>query len=270
MAKMISAMVLTFHGIQQDKSFPEGTLNPAAKRYIIPDIRFKEAIEKISPNKCCTISEFINKKKDDWTILTFDDGLISDYKIAFPLLSAKGLRGTFFITFRNIGQIGYLSLDHLKEMIQGGMEIGSHGLTHRYLVTMPLNEAFQEIIDSKDRLEQKMGIEIKSFAPVGGHFYKWVTDVSFKAGYKAFATMIPGKTYSKFRRNKDIVILRRNHILTHHNAKYISGLCSGFSNILALNFIKYYLLSIPKTVLGMNNYDRTKELFFRTFSSLGF
>jgi len=193
--------------------------------------------------------------------LTFDDGLISDFEIAYPILIAKGHKATFFITAENVGHPGYTNVEHLKEMAKAGMEIGSHGLTHRYLVTMPRTEAVREIRESKERLEQEIGVTISSFAPVGGHFRKWMLDLASEAGYKAFATMIPGRTWG----GKNLVLLWRNHIQAHHDATYISRLLNGDRRTLILNRLQYYLLSVPKTILGMRNYDRSKGFLFMIF-----
>lgn len=142
------------------------------------------------------------------------------------------------------------------------MEIGSHGLTHRYLVTMSRPEAEREICESKGRLEREIGVEITSFAPVGGHYHMWMREVARNAGYKTFATMIPGRT----RGSKDMLLLRRNHIQAYHDAAYVSRLINGDGWTLALNSLRYHLLHVPKIILGMQNYDRAKEFLFKTFS----
>ncbi len=210
----------------------------------------------ISSESCCTISEYSNASESDIVILTFDDGLVSDYKIAFPILKANGLRATFFITTENVGKAGYIDYDQLREMNEAGMEIASHGLTHRYLVTMSRNEALREICKSKEKLEQEIGAEVISFAPVGGHFQNWMTETAFKSRYKAFATMIPGRTY----RGKEFLMLRRNHIQAKHDLNYISNLLNGNNRTLLMNWLQYYLLRITKILLGMNRYDRVKEI----------
>src|SRR5689334_15532171 len=60
------------------------------------------------------------------TAVTFDDGLGSDYEIAFPLLSEFGMRGVFFLNTTTIGQTGYLDWPRIAEMQRHGMSIQSH------------------------------------------------------------------------------------------------------------------------------------------------
>lgn len=209
----------------------------------------------ISPEKSCTVSEYVEKQEGDWLIPTFDDGSISDFKVGFPGLMDRGIKATFFITVENIGLSGYTTITHLREMAETGMEIGSHGLTHQYLITMIRNEAIREIRESKDRLEQAIGMRVVSFAPVGGHYRKWMEHFAYETGYRAFATMIPGRTNG----GEDRVLLRRNHIQSHHDSEYLSRLIKGHYRTMALNRLRYRLLQIPKIILGLKNYDLLKK-----------
>lgn len=252
---MKSAIALTFHRIDPESVVSHSPMDPATRRYAITTDRFEQVIKMISPEKSCTVSGYIQKQGGDWLILTFDDGSISDFWIGFPSLKDRGIKATFFTTVENIGFSGYTTITHLKEMAETGMEIGSHGLTHRYLITMTRNEAFREIRESKDRLEQAIGMRVVSFAPVGGHYRKWMERCAYEAGYRAFATMIPGITNG----GEDRVLLRRNHIQSHYDSEYLSRLIDGHYTTMAFNRLRYDVLQIPKTLLGLKNYDLIKK-----------
>ena len=252
---MKSAIALTFHKINPDLAGSKPKSSSSTDRYTISTGRFEQAVNIIPPGRSCTVSEYVEKQAGDWLILTFDDGFLSDFEIVFPILKDKGVKATFFITTENIGLPGYLELSHLKEMAKSGMEIGSHGLTHRYLITMNRVEANQEIQDSKDKLEQKVGTKVTSFAPVGGHYRKWMKSIAQEAGYRAFATMIPGKTNG----GENMVLLHRNHIQSHHDAGYLSRLINGDYGTLLLDRLRYSVLQIPKNILGITNYDLAKK-----------
>jgi len=253
---MKTALALTFHGLKSSFKEPEGILDFSAHRYYVSKERFIQVTNSLDIVICITVSDYVNESNGNWTILTFDDGLITDYEVAFPILLSKGLNATFFINTENIGKSGYVNLDQLREMTKFGMEIASHGLSHRYLVTMSKDEALKEIQESKKRLQDKIGAEVGSFAPVGGHYHKWMPDAACGVGYKAFVTMIPGLTKSR----DGFILLKRNHIQSKHDDKYISSLLGGNSRILFLNRLKYYLLVLPKLIFGMDNYDRIKSL----------
>jgi len=250
-----SAITLTFHKVKTAMGTSKSKAIPLLDRYAINYDFFQQLVDIIHAERCCTISEYLKKKDCNWLILTFDDGFLSDYEIVFPILKTKGIKATFFINERNIGLPGYLELSHLKEMAKDGMEIGSHGLTHRYLITMDKIEVIREIEESKEKLEQKIGVEVKSFAPVGGHYKNWMKIIAYEKGYNVFATMIPGKTKG----GGDFIIFRRNQIKCSHNIKYVFKLINSDYRTLLLNRLRYNLLRITKTILGINNYDLIKN-----------
>jgi peptidoglycan/xylan/chitin deacetylase (PgdA/CDA1 family) len=254
-----SAIVLTLHGVQCCAAPTGLSQDPAAKSYTISVERLEQLLHEVSPEACCTVRDFVGKSAGEFRVLTVDDGLISDFATAFPLLLSRGLSATFFVTANYIGRDGFTGLSQLKEMTDAHMEIGSHGLTHRYLVTMSRRDALREIQESKARLEQMLGAEVVSFAPVGGHFRNWMLDAAAEAGYRAFATMIPGRTTGR----NHPVLLHRNHIQAHHSAAYVSRLLRGQQSVLLANRVRYALLKQLKRGLGMHNYDRLKNMAAR-------
>lgn len=252
---MASSIALTFHGLRHDSDMPDRQFEPAARRYVVCSQRFAAMLDHVPSGACCRASEFPGKPVGEWTILTFDDGLISDFEIAFPALGARNLRGTFFVTANNVGRSGYANTVQLREMSAAGMEIASHGLTHRYLVPMFRREAIREIRESKARIEQDLGSEVASFAPVGGHFEKWMFQEAAEAGYRVFATMVPGRT----KQRTGLAMLRRNHIQAHHGVEHMLRVLAGSRPTLLANRLRYSLLKAPKTLLGIRNYDRIKR-----------
>jgi peptidoglycan/xylan/chitin deacetylase (PgdA/CDA1 family) len=259
----VSAVILALHGVRRDAESVGFSQDIAVAQYTIGTTRLAQLLDEMNPKASCTVREFVGKSAGDFRILTFDDGLISDFVTVFPLLLSRQVGGTFFVTANHVGRDGFTSLPQLKEMTSAYMEIGSHGLTHRYLVTMSRRDALREIQESKARLEQMLGTEVVSFAPVGGHFRKWMVDAAAEAGYRAFATMIPGRTTKP----AGLSLLRRNHIQSHHNARYVSRLLSGHRGTLLTNRVRYFLLKQPKHWLGLRNYDRLRDLLLRALRS---
>ena len=250
-----SAIALTFHGVRSESGQMVAVGDSAAWRYVVSWKVFDAILERLLPSNCCCCEDFGQKDGDDWRILTFDDGLASDFEVVFPALLRRELRATFFVTAENVGRPGYTSFAQLREMAAAGMEIGSHGLTHRYLINMSCPEALREICESKEQLEQGLGRKVAAFAVVGGHFSRWMPPVVAKAGYRIFATMIPGESALA----KGLTILRRNHIQSHHRATYAAQLIAGRKSTLWGNYFRYQLLRLPKLFLGLSNYDRLKK-----------
>ncbi|MBV9710060.1 MAG: polysaccharide deacetylase family protein, partial [Ktedonobacteraceae bacterium] len=63
-------------------------------------------------------------------ILTFDDGYDDAYKFAYPILKAHGFSGMFYIITGKIGWGGQMTWRQMSEMLQNGMQMGSHTIHH--------------------------------------------------------------------------------------------------------------------------------------------
>lgn len=255
---MKNAVVLTLHGVAPDDKNSIAGQDISAAKYTITRSTLIKIASFLKARKSCSLEEFVDHNSTGNTILTFDDGLISDYSEAFPALQDRGIKATFFITAENIGKPGYMSQSQIIELARYGMEIASHGLQHRYLVNLSESDARREIQDSREALQQLLGKPVTSFAPVGGHYMSWMIGFSRDVGYRAFATMIPGRTSNS--QPGDLLVVRRNHIQSHHRFPYISSLVAGDSFLLARNQIRYSLLSVPKRIMGMDSYDRLKRM----------
>ena len=83
--------------------------------------------------------------------IALDDGFDDDYKFA-AYLSAKGIRGTFFIIPSKIGTSGNLTLEQLHQIHNAGHLVANHSWSHKYLKTDNLTEAelIEEITKATD------------------------------------------------------------------------------------------------------------------------
>ena len=96
--------------------------------------------------------------------LTFDDGFLNHVNIAKELYRHK-IHATFFITTNFKGDC-FISnrLEAIKIIASLGHEIGSHSVTHRYLIKLPNNELIYEVKESKEILEKIVGRRVYGFA----------------------------------------------------------------------------------------------------------
>lgn len=85
--------------------------------------------------------------------IAFDDGYLSVYKRAFPILSKHDFTATMFPVANWIGRKGFLSKAQLKELVEAGWSLGSHTLTHRDLTSLSYEEITKEMLLSKRKLE---------------------------------------------------------------------------------------------------------------------
>ena len=118
--------------------------------------------------------------------LTFDDGFHDNYENAFSLLMKRKLPAALFVVVNWVGEKGYLSWKEIRELSQKGILIGSHSLTHRWLPHLSDDRELEsEIADSKKRIEDEIGREVRHFSyPVGGVDER-VAQFVVRAGYRA-------------------------------------------------------------------------------------
>jgi peptidoglycan/xylan/chitin deacetylase (PgdA/CDA1 family) len=125
--------------------------------------------------------DFFQKK----AVLTFDDGYIDNYLLAFPILRDFGFPCTFFVTVEDIGREGFLNWSMIEEMSETpGIEIGSHGLSHEPLADVSPERARRSIGESKKILEDRLGKPVNAFSYPSGSFNEYVVGCVEEAGYR--------------------------------------------------------------------------------------
>jgi peptidoglycan/xylan/chitin deacetylase (PgdA/CDA1 family) len=115
-------------------------------------------------------------------IVSIDDGYLSGYSVAWPILKKFGYPFTMFLYTDYIkggpksgGQS--ISWDQLAEMRDAGVDIEGHTVSHSSLNARKgkTDEQYlawlkSEIVGSKELLEKNLGIQVKAFAyPYGLH-----------------------------------------------------------------------------------------------------
>ena len=104
--------------------------------------------------------------------ITFDDGWLTQYNYALPILQAYNMKATFYIPtayvgiwwgFLNPPQQVYMDVAQLQALQAAGMEIGSHGTLHPDYTTLDEATIRQQLSDSKTAL-QSWGLTANNFA----------------------------------------------------------------------------------------------------------
>ena len=142
-------------------------------------------------------------------VITFDDGYRDNFLIAAPLLRKYQLPATFFVTSQYTGTTRVFpwdaqsSIDHplmnwdeVRELYRMGFEIGGHTSNHVNLGIVPLDEAKQEIFESKEKIEEEIGDRITAFAyPFGGRdcIRDEILPIITAAGYRCCCSGFGGK-----------------------------------------------------------------------------
>ena len=118
-------------------------------------------------------------------IITFDDGDISVYETAFPIMQKYGLTGVVYIVGNYMGTEGYMSSTQIKELAEAGWEVGSHTRTHRDLTKLEPAVQRIEIVNARIELEKETGVQALTFAYPFGIMNNSVGTYAHAAGYIA-------------------------------------------------------------------------------------
>jgi peptidoglycan/xylan/chitin deacetylase (PgdA/CDA1 family) len=105
----------------------------------------------------------------------------------------------------------HLTWDQVREMNRNGIEMGAHTAGHPILTHIPLPKAEDELVRSKQKIEEEIGKPVVSFAyPNGGleDFSPDVVRLVQKTGFELAFTLVNGTTRYAEIRSKPLTIRR--------------------------------------------------------------
>jgi peptidoglycan/xylan/chitin deacetylase (PgdA/CDA1 family) len=106
--------------------------------------------------------------------ITFDDGNASDISIALPELTKRNLKASFFLCAGRLQRPGYIDRVAVRELLDAGMEIGSHGMHHRDWRALDDEMLTEEIHTARRVLADACGQTIETAAVPFGSFNRHV------------------------------------------------------------------------------------------------
>ncbi|MHB8231709.1 MAG: polysaccharide deacetylase family protein [bacterium] len=128
--------------------------------------------------------------------ITFDDGSETVYSGGLKIMRENNVKGTVFMVSGLAGGVNewdvkngensdkMLNVSQLKEMMEYGIEIGAHTVTHPRLTQISQEEAYNEILISKKNLEGLLGAAINFFAYPYGDYNFDTEKLVEKAGFQ--------------------------------------------------------------------------------------
>lgn len=120
-----------------------------------------------------------------WVTTSWDDGYPLDDRLA-GLLHRYGIAGTFYVPIRS--QLPVMEPRQMRHLAQA-FEIGGHTVNHVRLDSVPAAQAREEIVGSKQLLEDITGVPCTMFCPPGGRFGQLHLDAMKEAGYSGVRTV---------------------------------------------------------------------------------
>ncbi len=158
------------------------------------NIGYDEDIYTITPETFSAHIELFSRHRDS-VIITFDDGYRSIKDSAIPVLLEAKLRVIVFPVVEMLGRQlegrQLLDSEDLKDLLQKGVEIGSHGLNHKEITSQEVLE--YEAARSKEILEDLLGCSVDYFSMPRGVMPKGGVDLLKDLGYKAVFVSEPDR-----------------------------------------------------------------------------
>jgi peptidoglycan/xylan/chitin deacetylase (PgdA/CDA1 family) len=187
-----------------------------------------------------------------WPEVTFDDGHISNFEYAAPILQSRGLTAQFFITVGWTGnKSGYMGWPELRALHESGQSIGAHGWTHTLLTHCTEKDLQTELSTARLTLEDKLGTSITTMSLPGGRYNRRVLAACEEAGYLQIYTSVP--------RTESLPLgdtVGRLNILGDMQPEWIANLFQSDSSVLASLGRQYRMKASAKTLLGDRLYER--------------
>lgn len=251
--------ILEYH----DLSSTPGSSGHFHSPYVLLSEKFYEQMSWLFRQgyRTLTIDDLLTHPGADRLVaITFDDGHISNYSLAFSILKEFNFRATFFIVPSFVGSKNYVSTSQLKEMHESGMKIESHSLTHPYMYALPAQEMLHEIIESKKWIQDVLKDETNHFSVPYGMYGKDLVEHLKKAGYKSMVT----ENYGYYKYN-DVAfhVLPRFTIKAHFDLKTFRNIIEGRKLLLTPDYFKATCLRLSKAILGYRNYIYLKSLLLK-------
>lgn len=142
----------------------------------------------------CSMAELLDQPGGRRVGLTFDDGYRDFVTEALPVLTELGFTATVFVLAGRIGghngwertgpRKPLMTADEVLAAADAGMEIGSHGLRHRELPTVPADLLRAEVAESRALLAALLGTPVTGFCYPYGACGPRETAAVRDAGYR--------------------------------------------------------------------------------------
>jgi peptidoglycan/xylan/chitin deacetylase (PgdA/CDA1 family) len=189
-----AAVVLQYHHVSEET--PASTSTSPERFAMHLDYLAESGFEVVPLNDLVDALRAGQPLPDKTASITFDDGYISIYDTAWPLLKEKGWPFTVFINTEPHDQHKslFMNWDQLRELHAAGASIANHTVSHPYLLRhQPGHDEEQwkawvrnEIGTAQERIEAEIGETAMLFAYPYGEFNNEILEIVGDLGYAAF------------------------------------------------------------------------------------
>jgi peptidoglycan/xylan/chitin deacetylase (PgdA/CDA1 family) len=193
-------------------------------------------------------------KKERKILLTIDDGLLSFYQNAWPILKEKKIPFILFVNTREVNSFNYMNWDQILELHNTDhVEIGNHSHSHEYLVDESPKIIKNDILESIEIFNEKLGRNSNFFSyPFGEYsleFKKIIKELGFDYAFGQHSGVID--------ETKDLLELPRFPI----NEKY--GELNRFKTLMKTLPLKYKKITPEDKYLLQSKNPPNVKIFFK-------
>src|SRR5438067_736870 len=208
------AIIFCYHLLVDKVRYPGTEITPAAFEAQMKELKDR-GITVISMQDLLAWKRGEKNIPPRCAVITFDDGWKSQYEVAWPIMKKYGYPFTMFIYTEGVrggalGGGGAITWEQLADMRDNGVDIEAHSATHQDLreghtirlvgpggkktatkLTGPQYEQWlqNEVVGSKQLLEQRLGIKVNCFAVPFGNYNDHVKELARNAGFEAMFTV---------------------------------------------------------------------------------
>jgi len=198
--------------------------------------------------------------EENINLITFDDGGVSFLTKIAPALEIRHITGVFFISTKYLGTTGFLNHEQLKSLHTRGHILGSHSHSHpRIFSNLTYKELLNEWQQSKEILENILGVEITSASVPGGYYSRAVAEAAGESGFKLLFTSEPS---GKLLRQGNCFITGRYSIKQQDIPKKADNIINHNKIYFAREYMAWNTKKLVKNLLG-KQYLKIRERLLR-------
>lgn len=124
-------------------------------------------------------------------VLSFDDGYLSDYTRALPVLRSHHWVGVLNLEVHNL-QPDDLSPWRVRALVDAGWELDAHTITHPDLTTVDAARLWREVNGSRVLIRRRFRVPVYFFCYPAGRYNAQVLAAVRQAGYRGATTTNEG------------------------------------------------------------------------------
>jgi peptidoglycan/xylan/chitin deacetylase (PgdA/CDA1 family) len=181
-----------------------------------------------------------------YAVVAVDDGHESAMRAA-DVLQSYGCRATFFLTRdRCLHKPDFIRESQIRELRQN-FSLGAHGTTHRKLTFLAEEACIKELKESKQWLQDVVGVEVRYMAAPGGYINSRTLRIAYEVGYILTGTC---REWMNFPETMTLPgTVNRVNIRQHFSLRDFRNAVQGNTAFYRWRQIRAAALAVPKQVL---------------------